>query len=185
MDDYDGYGQFTGCLLFDEHLVWKGRPVKGHVFSQRDIFMIPFSIVWGGFAIFWEVSAVVSGAPVFFCLWGIPFVLVGLYMIAGRFFVQQYMRGITYYAVTDRRVLISRGGKISSLNRSCAPEMHMTVNRDGSGTIMFGNVRSNAYGYWWTYHGSAQQDMNGFALENIPDVNQVYRLLMGVSPQAI
>lgn len=177
MDNYEQYGQFRGCLLPDEYVVWQGSPVKGHLFSQRDIYMIPFSIMWGGFAIFWEMTAVASGAPFFFKLWGIPFVLVGLYMIAGRFFVQQFVRGRTYYAVTNKRILIYRSGKVSSLDRNYAPEMNMTVNRDGSGTIVFGEIRRNAYGYWWSYTGSMKQNMNGFVLENIPDVNQVYRIL--------
>jgi hypothetical protein len=39
-------------------------------------------------------------------LWGIPFVLVGLYLIIGRFFADAYLRARTCYGVTDQRVLI-------------------------------------------------------------------------------
>ncbi len=57
--------------------------------------MIPFSLLSGGFAIFWEYLALstTSKTPglmaVVFPLWGLPFVAVGVYIIFGRFLVEQ------------------------------------------------------------------------------------------------
>src|SRR5580692_6078756 len=93
-------GTHTGCypdiqieLLAGESLLWCGQPLPRVLFHMQDIFAVPFSLLWGGFAILWEwgVTGHFGGnshahpAPFFFALWGIPFVVIGQYMIWGRF----------------------------------------------------------------------------------------------------
>ena len=84
-----------------EKLLWAGRPCQGFVFRPVDAFLIPLSLMWGGFAVFWEGSVLVMGAPVFFTLWGIPFVLVGCYLVFGRFYVDAWQREKTSYGLTN------------------------------------------------------------------------------------
>lgn len=54
-----------------ENLLWTGQPKTGIVFRNADIFLIPFSLLWCGFAIFWFITALTSGAPFFFAMFGI------------------------------------------------------------------------------------------------------------------
>lgn len=52
-----------------EHLLWSGGPDESVTFGRNDLFLVPFSLLWCGFAIFWEVSVLREGAPVFFVLY--------------------------------------------------------------------------------------------------------------------
>ena len=82
------------------------------MFARTDLFLVPFTLLWGGFAIFWNVMVWRGHAPVFFRFWGIPFLLIGMYLIAGRFFVKRNRKQRLEYALTKSRALISdsRGG---------------------------------------------------------------------------
>ena len=111
-----------------------------------DVFMIPFSLMWGGFAFFWEATVLHQSVPGFFALWGIPFVAMGLYLIVGRFFVDAYRRSRTWYGLTDQRVLIIGGvfGRdVKSLDLATLAALKLAERSDRSGTITFGPYAGN------------------------------------------
>jgi hypothetical protein len=56
-----------------ERLLWSGMPRQGLMLRPTDALFIPFSLFWGGFAVFWESSAIIHHAPPLFVVWGIPF----------------------------------------------------------------------------------------------------------------
>ena len=111
---------------------------------DSDVYAIPFSLIWGGFAIFWEISVLSDDAPITFKLFGLPFVGVGLYLIFGRFIFDAIQRSKTYYGVTNERVIIISqlfGKKIKSLDLRTLSEISLDEKPDGSGTITFGSRR--------------------------------------------
>ena len=133
--------EVTRELASGERLLWSGQPRRGVRLTAADAFLIPFSLLWGGFAIFWEYSVFQSNTPFFFRLWGIPFVLMGLYLILGRFFVDASRRSRTYYGLTDLRVLIIGGSRlrsVTSLELGKLAQLGISEHSDRSGTISFG-----------------------------------------------
>jgi hypothetical protein len=129
-----------------ERILWSGMPRPGVAFRGSDAVAIPFSLMWGGFAFFWEYSVFQTDAPLFFRLWGVPFVLVGLYLIAGRFFLDAWTRRTTYYALTEDRVLIVSGlfyRRTTSLDLQTLANVSLAEGTGGEGTITFGTPPAN------------------------------------------
>ncbi len=139
---------FGGRLLTGERILWSGRPAQGLWITGQDAFLIPFSLLWGGFAVFWETMVITQkNAPIFFSLWGVPFVLLGLYFIVGRFLFDAWLRRGILYAVTNQRILILRPGpfsKFTALGLDRLPEANLSEGASGRGTIRFGEPVS----YW-------------------------------------
>ena len=162
-----------------EVLLWNGQPKQGLLLRPADALLIPFSLLWGGFALFWEMSVLSGGAPFFFALWGIPFVLIGVYITIGRFFVDAYIRSKTSYGVTNERVLIIAGlfsRTIKTLPLQTLGELVLEQHRDGSGTISFGS--GIPFASW--YRGFAWPGMDQRlppAFERIPEAQHIYNLI--------
>jgi hypothetical protein len=140
---------FAGRLLQGERIVWRGRPQRGLRLTGKDALLIPFSVLWGGFAIFWEVSVLrAPRTPVVMALFGIPFVLIGLFLIIGRFLFDAWVREQVFYALTDRRALMLRlrpTTTFQSVSLDRLPETTLSEASNGRGTIRFGPV-AQAFG---------------------------------------
>jgi hypothetical protein len=137
---------FSERLLRGERVIWRGRPRQGLMLTQREALLIPFSLFFGGFSVFWESNVLrLPNPPVFMVLFGAAFVLIGLFLIFGRFFVDAWIRTGVFYALTDRRVLILRSRpsvSFQSVNLDRLPEATLTETGNGRGTIRFGPALS-------------------------------------------
>jgi hypothetical protein len=163
-----------------EKVLWAGQPRQGVVLRAVDAFLIPFSLLWGGFAIFWEVSVATTRAPPFFLLFGAVFVVIGLYLIFGRFFFDARQRRRTFYAVTSERVVIVSGvlGRtVKSIDLRTLGEMSLAERGDGSGTIVFGSTSAFDWmqGGIAGWPGSNARQASRFEL--ISDVRRVYETI--------
>jgi hypothetical protein len=125
------------------------------IFHSDDWVMVPFSLPWAEFAIFWEAGVLGywgngprnGHAPWFMVPWGIPFVVIGQYMVWGRFFYDAWLKRRTYYAITNRRVVVLQEGwkhKSSGMYLETIP----MIEREGArrGTLWFGEKRPTVVG---------------------------------------
>ncbi|WP_426512980.1 hypothetical protein ACPPVO_21425 [Dactylosporangium sp. McL0621] len=167
-------------LLPGERIVWDGRPVRHRVFRRADVLLVPISLLWCGLAVFWESGVLFSGAPFFFVLWGAAFVLVGLYVVAGRFVVRAVSSRRTRYTITDRRVLVHSGWSGSRLRTEylhALPPPVITQEPDGSGSLAFGGFPGVAD----VFTGGRRQGWRAWSSEpsltpvlwDVPDIRRV------------
>lgn len=118
--------QVRADLLPGEHLLWEGHPDPRLLFTPADAFIVPFSILWCGFAIFWVVGASRT-AGLGFASFGLLFVLVGLYLVFGRFIYKTNRKRRTAYAISDRRVIVATGS--NSISQMPVRDQPTTVRR--------------------------------------------------------
>jgi hypothetical protein len=169
-------------LSSDERLLWKGRPATGIRLRSADAFAIPFSLMWGGFAIFWEIGVLTQASKnnsggAFMSIFGVPFVLMGLYFIFGRFFVDAKVRANTEYAVTNRRAIIVSGlfsKSVRSFDLQSMSQITLTEKADQSGTITFGPPPYGATQRSPLSFGTSTQQP---AFEMIDNVRSVYETI--------
>lgn len=102
-------------LRSGEQVLWHGRPDPRVWFAPADLKLVPFSIMFCGFTIFWESAIVMSGAPFLMMLWGIPFIVAGVYFAIGRFFYKCYRKKRTVYAITSRRLIVAAPGSLADM----------------------------------------------------------------------
>ena len=132
-------------LSTGEKLVWSGQPRAGVRFTGADALVIPFSLAWCGFAVFWEMGALKIDAPGFFSLFGLMFVAAGLYMVFGRFIADAIRREKTFYGLTPRRAIIVSGvftRQVKSIDLASLGEITVSERSDRSGTISLGTPAS-------------------------------------------
>lgn len=152
-----------------ERLLWSGRPRQGLMLRPSDAFMIPFSLMWGGFVIFWEYKAISGGAPLSMALFGLPFVAMGLHMIVGRFVTDANARKHTYYGVTDQRIVMVSGKfrrRVKTLNLRTLSDISLEEGPGGTGTITLGPQNPLA---WWSQGTS----MAGTGVEATPSFERI------------
>ena len=174
-------------LFSGETIRWAARPNPTRIFHSDDWAVIPFSAVWLAFFVYWESQALGFGwfgnsnrnSDTLQIVWGIPFLLLGNYMLWGRFFWDAWLKRRTYYAITNRRVLlVQRSRRFKTW--SVFPNELSIIEREGTniGTLWLGPKYPVIAG-----KGQNQRDISRFAIGGVPtladvdNVDDVHRLL--------
>jgi hypothetical protein len=104
----------------------------------------------------------------------IPFSMIGVYMMVGRFFVDAWQRARTWYGLTSQRVLILSvfvRRNVKSLNLRALSAITLSERDDGVGSITFGPVPPS-----WPYRGAQMPGMSAQPprFDNIPQARAVF-----------
>ena len=73
-------------------------------------------------------------------LWGIPFCLIGLYIIFGRFFGDAWSRSRPWYGITEKRVIVLKtlfATNVTSIDYLNLTNLNLVERKDNSGDILF------------------------------------------------
>lgn len=160
-------------------VLWTGKPKQGLVLTPRDALMIPLSLAWCGFAVFWTITATGNHAPTFFTLWGLMFVSVGLYVVFGRFIHDAMNRKGIVYTVTRSGITITMGGTETVIPAGQWACLELTRHPDRTGTIRFAPQGSmfngQSFGMWVPTLEKTPQ------FYRIEDPERVLELIRGIS----
>jgi hypothetical protein len=130
-----------------ERVLWAGRPRQGIRLQRADLYLVPFSLAWAGFVLFWFWTASTQGAPPFFLAFGSIMLIAGFDVVFGRFLRDAWFRRRLIYAVTDRRLIILRTGPfghVRSLELRHLPVLELDERASG-GTISFDGGPANGF----------------------------------------
>lgn len=186
---------FSEFLDRGEEVLWQGRPHLGIMLRAYDIFMIPFSLLWGGLAFTFFLAGFIGvltsaegDASQGFGWEALPFLLVGgmfaviaLYIVVGRFMVDMIRRWRTSYAVTNKRALIYSGLFSRELSYQFLTRgLQVRVSGRRRGSIKLGpghNFMAMSFAFW-------MGPSHPFMFERIHDVREVYELIRKVQEEA-
>jgi hypothetical protein len=168
----------------DEKLIWTGQPAQGLRLQPADSFLIPFGLFWTVMAVS-MVRTIINqpadpASQLVGLIVGTGFVLIGIYLLIARFWVDAAMRRKSFYGITDRRIVIVSGlfsQRVKSVTLRTLSDVTMTESRNGSGIITFGPTPPWYY-YWYGAQWPGMQLCGTSAFESIDQVGEVYRIVM-------
>ena len=165
----------------NERVLWAGRPKTGFTFQASDIYLTLFGLFWLSAIIPGFLGALTSdeghAPPIFFM---VPFLLVGLYLVIGRFIHDAWRRSRTYYGLTDQRVIILSGWfgtNIKSIPLKSQPDLSLKEKSNRSGTITFGTGRFGS-GMYARMYWPGMSDKTPPVIELIDNVRNVYNQIL-------
>jgi membrane protein YdbS with pleckstrin-like domain len=173
-------------LNADEKVLWSGKPEK-KAFVLPAIASIPIGLFFLGFSLFWMWGvSTASGAPEFFVLFGLLFVIIGFGITIGPLIWQLLRYRNTEYMITDKR-LITQSGAIGLDTRFVdfdkIQEVYVKIGvfdkLFGTGSLYAMTAGSSTFGPAMNPYGYGFGGMYGFrpSLAALKEPYQVQKLL--------
>jgi hypothetical protein len=156
----------------DERLLWQGAPATGLRFTGGGLAKSAFGVFFLAFSVFWVTMASSIGHGTAFPVFGVPFVLVGLWLVVGHWFYDAYKRKHARYALTTRRAIIAR----SMMGRKL---LSYEIGRNSPIALIEGDLDTVNFDrrIYHTKNGT-QTELIGFRF--IADGRKVFRMLQDI-----
>ncbi|MBW1810228.1 MAG: hypothetical protein JRJ87_18670 [Deltaproteobacteria bacterium] len=179
-------------LLKDEKILWTGQPDPSVHFAPGDAFLLPAGIIFIGFGIVWVFVSLGffnepggAGRPnPLFAFTALPPLVIGFYLVLGRYLVKIRGKRRTYYAVTDQRAIALLAGSkkvIMAANIKTVPIVTKTIKKSGIGNLRFGNSYPGAMFFENVGMNTFSSNAGGVvAFYDIKDAEEVFRLVSEV-----
>lgn len=166
-----------------ERILWSARPIPGKLKAGFGIWL--FAIPWTAFALFWEAASLLPWATssqtpsaiqwsfgIVFPLFGLPFVLIGFWML---WMPIRAMRnaGSTAYGLTNRRLIRLVSGErheVASVLLDQIGPMNRDEGQDGTG-----NLRIQTHS---RVDSDGDRLTEKFEVLGVPDVAKLERLIL-------
>ena len=171
-----------GVQLPGEEVLWTGQPDPSVIFSKKDLFLIPLTIVSLGLMM-WVFKDILDNR-IYKIIAIIYFIFAFLYFLVGRFVIKDRKKKHTFYVITNKRALIFIDNSIGNTKEVYLNKLHTLtrdIKSDGHGTIYFGEKPGpNA---WFDntgieYMGESYGEPP-FTFHDIRKVIEVYELVNG------
>lgn len=194
---------WDGLLEKGEVILWQGRPNGALNFSGVWGPQTLFALLFTGFSLFWMVMAYsMTGGMndsagrvihIVFPAFGLPFLLIGLYLLLGRFWADARRRRASHYTLTNRAAYIGvQTGKTRRLDRyAIDAKTRMTLEEGALGTVWFARQthvmprHAPRIGRARSRIGGATQTTETIGFERIPDARTVFALMRQVQTDRI
>lgn len=179
----DARARLGSELAAGERLLWSAQPRARHQLGAFGIwvFAIPwtvFALVWESFAIMpWFAAtrapdAVAWGMGIAFPLFGLPFILVGLYMLLAPFRAIGTARR-TIFAITDRRIIAVTGRAahhVKSVPVTSIGPIDRTDHRSGYGRL---SIQTHS-----RFDSDGDRITDRFVMQGIPNPRRAEQIIL-------
>ncbi len=191
-----------------ERVLWAGRPCIRPIFHRNENeVLLPFGLIFGVSSLLYEVVAVrvMFSSPTqihgYVMAWfGLGSLVMGQYLMWGRFLYAARKKKRTYYAVTDRRVLVVQTAadrQVASAELKALPHLHKLKRSGDIGTIRFFSPPEPFATSWremagMTMEADGRLDVwdplsikRGPVFADLKDTDSVYQLISALRDQAL
>jgi hypothetical protein len=173
MSSATGWGDILDA---NEKIIWQGRPDGAVTFGARNITMMVFGTIFGGFALFWMVLAAASGG--WFWMFGLIHFSVGVGIVLSALFWGAWRRRHTWYTLSDRRAFIATDMPIRGKRLKSWPITADTALELIDAPLATVNFATE------TKRGEHSTYEVAVGFERIPDGQQVYRMMRDIQANA-